>query len=121
MQATMQFFHLMVELHGDCSSGPSRGGSVTDPKAPSAASVEQLHRRRNPRTLRERFHKLLRPPDPFVMNPREAMDAPLGRWNLYIGGGGCHTPGYVNIDLFALPGVDVAADAERLPFAAGVF
>ena len=90
-------------------------------QAPGAASVKQLHRRRNPRTLPERFCSLLRPPEPLVVNPREAIDAPLGRWNLYIGGGGCQTPGYVNIDLFALPGVDVAADAERLPFAAGVF
>ena len=90
-------------------------------QAPGAASVERLHRSRNPRTLLERLGQLLRPPDPFIMNPREAIDAPLGRWNLYIGGGGCQTPGYVNVDLFALPGVDVAADAECLPFAAGVF
>ena len=94
---------------------------MTDPRAPSAASVERLHRRRNPRTFLERCCRLLRPPEPLVLNPREAIDAPLGRWNLYIGGGGCQTPGYVNIDLFALPGVNVAADAERLPFAAGVF
>ncbi len=30
-------------------------------------------------------------------------------------------PGYVNLDLFAVPGVDVAADAERLPFPPDVF
>ena len=29
--------------------------------------------------------------------------------------------GYVNVDLFCLPGVDVAADAERLPFRDGIF
>jgi SAM-dependent methyltransferase len=69
--------------------------------APSSHSIERLHRRRNPRTLLERVSKFLRPPEPFVLNPREAIDAPLGRWNLYIGGGGCRTPGYVNIDLFA--------------------
>ncbi len=55
------------------------------------------------------------------MNPREAIDAPLGRWNLYIGGGGCSVDGYVNIDLFPLAGVNVAADAERLPFLSGLF
>jgi SAM-dependent methyltransferase len=64
---------------------------------------------------------MLQPPSPFVMNRREAIDAPLGRWNLYIGGGGCFVDGYVNVDLFRLPGVDVAADAERLPFADGLF
>jgi SAM-dependent methyltransferase len=29
--------------------------------------------------------------------------------------------GYVNLDLFAVPGVDVAADAEQLPFPSEVF
>ena len=50
------------------------------------------------------------------MNPREPVDFPLGRWNLYIGGAGRTVPGYVNLDLFPMPGVDVAADAEQLPF-----
>ncbi len=55
------------------------------------------------------------------MNPREPKDFPLGRWNLYIGGAGQRPKGYVNIDLFAVPGVDVACDAERLPFPSGLF
>jgi len=55
------------------------------------------------------------------MNPREPTDFPLGRWNLYIGGAGRRVPGYVNLDLFSMPGVDVAADAEALPFPAGLF
>jgi SAM-dependent methyltransferase len=49
------------------------------------------------------------------------MDFPLGRWNLYIGGAGSRVSGYVNLDLFPLPGVDVAADAGQLPFPAGTF
>jgi SAM-dependent methyltransferase len=61
------------------------------------------------------------PPAPFLMNPREPKDYPLGRWNLYIGGAGARPDGYVNIDLFAVPGVDVACDAERLPFPSGLF
>ena len=40
---------------------------------------------------------------------------------MYIGGAGLRVPGYVNLDLFAMPGVDVAADAERLPFPPGIF
>lgn len=30
-------------------------------------------------------------------------------------------PGYVNLDLFAVPGVNVAADAEKLPFPDAIF
>jgi SAM-dependent methyltransferase len=63
----------------------------------------------------------LQPPDPFLANPAEPKDYPLGRWNLYIGGAGRSVPGYVNLDLAAVAGVDVVADAERLPFASGVF
>ncbi len=63
----------------------------------------------------------LTPPAPYLLNSREAMDAPLGRWNLYIGGARQRVPGYVNLDLFAESGVDVQADAHELPFAGGVF
>ena len=55
------------------------------------------------------------------MNPREPKDYPLGRWNLYIGGAGRAPEGYVNLDLFPMEGVDVAADAHELPFGCGVF
>lgn len=63
----------------------------------------------------------LEPPAPLVRNPHEPLHFPLGRWNLYIGGAGRVPPGYVNLDLFAVPGVDVAADAGNLPFAADTF
>ena len=57
-----------------------------------------------------------------MANPRELeIDAPLGRWNLYIGGAGSRVDGYVNIDLVALPGVDVVANAEHLPFRCSTF
>ena len=85
------------------------------------SDVERLYQRRTASTLAGRIRRALEPPAPFVMNPREAIEAPLGRWNLYIGGAGSRVDGYVNLDLFALPGVDVAADAERLPFADGRF
>src|SRR6201996_3478430 len=80
--------------------------------------LADLYTRRN---ARSRVRQWLIPPAPFVMNPREPSDFPLGRWNLYIGGAGRTPPGYVNLDLFPMPGVDVAADAEALPFAAGLF
>jgi len=71
--------------------------------------------------LRDRLKRALTPPAPLIENPAEPRDFPLGRWNLYIGGAGRAVPGYVNLDLFALPGVDVAADAEALPFPSAVF
>ena len=87
----------------------------------SGTALEGLYRKRASRRWRDRLVRLLRPPDPFVMNPAEPKDYPLGRWNLYIGGAGRTVPGYVNLDLVAIAGVDVAADAERLPFASNVF
>jgi len=64
---------------------------------------------------------MIMPPALFVMNPREPSEFPLGRWNLYIGGAGRSVEGYINLDLFPMTGVDVAADAEALPFPDGVF
>ncbi|MBZ5724521.1 MAG: class I SAM-dependent methyltransferase [Acidobacteriia bacterium] len=55
------------------------------------------------------------------MNPAEPKDFPLGRWNLYIGGAGRTVAGYVNLDLLPIPGVDVAADAQQLPFPSALF
>ena len=87
----------------------------------SVTELEELYRRRASGGWRDRLRRALTPPAPFVMNPEEPKDFPLGRWNLYIGGAGRAVDGYVNIDLAAVPGVDVVADAERLPFRAGLF
>lgn len=84
-------------------------------------SLEQLYRRRASKHWHDRLRRLLLPPAPFILNPDEPKDFPLGRWNLYIGGAGQVVDGYVNLDLFAVPGVDVAADAEQLPFPDGIF
>jgi SAM-dependent methyltransferase len=84
-------------------------------------TVERLYQQRHGSGWRARMARALRPPAPFVANPNEQIDAPLGRWNLYIGGGGCVVDGYVNLDLFPMAGVDVAADAARLPFGDAIF
>lgn len=83
--------------------------------------LEELYRKRESRRWRDRLRRALEPPTPFIMNPAEPKDFPLGRWNLYIGGAGRRVPGYINLDLFAVPGVDVAADAEKLPFPDAIF
>ena len=73
------------------------------------------------RGLLRRLRRLLEPPLPLIHNPREPRDAPLGRWNLYVGGAGARTPGYINLDLLHAPGVDVVADVEQLPFPDNLF
>ena len=80
-----------------------------------------LEQRYRARAARSWLRRAVEPPAPFVMNSREPGDYPLGRWNLYIGGAGRTVPGYINLDLFAMPGVDVAADAEQLPFGDDLF
>ena len=84
-------------------------------------NTTKLERQYRARQARGWVRRALEPPAPFVMNPREPTDFPLGRWNLYIGGAGRRVEGYVNLDLFPMPGVDVAGDAEALPFPPGVF
>jgi SAM-dependent methyltransferase len=84
-------------------------------------SMLDVYWRRDSRRPIDRVRRLLEPPVPLVMNPAEPKDFPLGRWNLYIGGAGRRVDGYVNLDLFATPGVDVAADAQCLPFPGGTF
>jgi SAM-dependent methyltransferase len=88
---------------------------------PETTPLQELYRRRGSRRWRDRLRRFLEPPAPFLMNPAEPGNFPLGRWNLYIGGAGRVVDGYINLDLFAMPGVDVAADAEQLPFPSGVF
>jgi SAM-dependent methyltransferase len=80
-----------------------------------------LEARYRARESRGWLRRLAEPPAPFVMNPDEPRDFPLGRWNLYIGGAGRNVSGYVNLDLVCVPGVDVAADAGRLPFGDSIF
>jgi len=83
--------------------------------------LKRIYERRASQRWRDRLARWAAPPAPLIMNPREQIQAPLGRWNLCIGGGGRAMPGYLNLDLFVLPGVDLAADAARLPFRDGVF
>src|SRR5580700_7208116 len=87
----------------------------------SGSSLEAMYRERGSGHWLHRLRRFIEPPAPFIMNPAEPKNLPLGRWNLYIGGAGRVVDGYVNVDLFAMPGVNVAADAARLPFPPGIF
>jgi SAM-dependent methyltransferase len=83
--------------------------------------MQEVYAARSSQRWASRLRRLLQPPEPLLRNPHEPLHFPMGRWNLYIGGAGAKPEGYVNLDLFALPGVDVAANAEALPFPDGVF
>jgi len=87
----------------------------------AADDLAGRYRRRTSGRWRDRLARWIQPPALFIPNPAEPTDFPLGRWNLYIGGAGRAVAGYVNLDLLAMPGVDVAADAEQLPFPGGIF
>jgi SAM-dependent methyltransferase len=70
--------------------------------------------------LRRRTSNWLRklyPPQPVYVNP-SAPPLPAGRpgMHLWIGGAGLELPGFVNLDVAAVPGVDLVANAARLPF-----
>ena len=85
-------------------------------------NLEKLLERRGSRRLRYRVLRLLTPPEPLVRNKEEFRYVPpSGRWNLYVGGAGSRTAGFINVDLFAAPTVDVVASVEQLPFADDCF
>ena len=67
------------------------------------------------------LRRWLIPPEPFVLNPQENIDVPLGKYSLYIGGAGNVVDGYINLDLFGVTGVNVVGDAQKLPFPNGIF
>ena len=81
----------------------------------------KLEKRYRTRMAAGWLRRALEPPAPLIMNPAEPTDFPLGRYNLYIGGAGRAVAGCVNLDLFPMPGVDVAANAEMLPFPPNLF
>lgn len=74
-----------------------------------------------PRKSPKRFADWLRPPAPYLEDPAELLHPPLGRFNLYLGGARRTVPGYVNLDILGMAGVDVVADAHDLPFPDEVF
>src|SRR5258708_3224991 len=87
----------------------------------SSKSMQDIYARRQAHDRASRLYRFMKPPARFIRNPAEPLHFPLGRWNLYVGSGGSEPEGYINIELFALPGVDVAADAENLTFPSGMF
>lgn len=61
--------------------------------------------------------RMLYPPEPVYVNPSAPpLPVPRPGVNVWIGGGGLELPGFVNVDVAPVSGVDVVANAARLPF-----
>jgi SAM-dependent methyltransferase len=88
---------------------------------PGAGKTKSAFQARTSTQWKYRLRRLLEPPAPLITNRTEPNAPLLGRWNLYVGGAGNQVSGYVNVDIAALPGVDVVADVLRLPFSDAVF
>jgi SAM-dependent methyltransferase len=75
------------------------------------------YERRTHNGFLERLGRMFRPPLPVYTNPKAPpLPQPKGELSLWIGGGGLHLPGFVNIDLAETEGVNLLANASRLPF-----
>jgi SAM-dependent methyltransferase len=87
------------------------------PERPLSGNEEMLaHYRKR----QSRLYRMLRPPLPLIHNSKERKLPGCEGIQLWIGGaGGWVPPGFVNVDFEALPGVDIAADVQRLPFRDG--
>lgn len=73
--------------------------------------------RRTDGSLLEKLARMLRPPLPVYTNPKAPpLPQPRGALSLWIGGGGLHLPGFVNVDIALTDGVDLLANASRIPF-----
>jgi SAM-dependent methyltransferase len=75
--------------------------------------MQATYERRRKRDWTRRFY----PPEPVYVNP-QAPALPAARPGIcvWIGGAGLDLPGFVNLDVAPAVGVDIVANASRLPF-----
>lgn len=84
----------------------------------AAAHMAEEYARRTRPGWGARLQRALTPPLPVYLNPDQPELSPApGGISLWLGGGGHPAPGFVNIDLAPFAGVDLVANAGRLPFA----
>jgi SAM-dependent methyltransferase len=79
------------------------------------AQMQAGYARRRDRRWMRKFY----PPEPVYVNP-QAPPLPVARPGvcIWIGGAGLDLPGFVNLDVAPVTGVDIVANASRLPFPA---
>ncbi len=81
---------------------------------PHEAMLERYRKRKS------FLYRALKPPAPYITNPKERFLPHCEGTKLFMGGaGGAVPPGFLNIDIVDVEGVDCVADIEHLPFAAG--
>ena len=79
--------------------------------------MKELYARRRLNGAAQRFVKMLYPPEPVYVNPKAPpIPQPKGELSLWLGGAGLHLPGFVNVDVVAVTGVNLVANAAKLPF-----
>ncbi len=79
---------------------------------PAAEMLQRYYRRGS------RWHRLLRPPLPLILNSRETGLPKCSGVKLLIGGAGSTPPpSFINVDLSPFPGIDLVADIEAFPIA----
>ncbi|HET9217007.1 MAG TPA: methyltransferase domain-containing protein [Terriglobia bacterium] len=80
-------------------------------------SMKEQYTRRTTKRHRESLLRKLYPPEPVYVNPlAPPLPQPKGSLSLWLGGAGLDLPGFVNLDLVPVRGVDLLANAARLPF-----
>jgi len=102
----------------------STGAPILLTSADRAHFQEQLNQTGG-QHMQEEYHqrtvkhwtKKFYPPQPVYVNPAAPPLPQAGNGlNLWIGGAGLQLPGFINLDIAPVPGVDIIASAERLPF-----
>src|SRR5688572_17994183 len=74
-------------------------------------SMKEQYARRKLNGRRESFSRKLHPPQPVYENPAAPpLPQPKGPLSLWLGGAGLHLPGFVNVDVVAVTGVDLLAN-----------
>jgi SAM-dependent methyltransferase len=82
-------------------------------RAEGGTQMQATYERRRSRA----WSRKLYPPEPVYVNPTAPpMPAPRPGAHLWIGGAGLDLPGFINMDVAPVAGVDVVANASRLPF-----
>jgi SAM-dependent methyltransferase/uncharacterized protein YbaR (Trm112 family) len=86
---------------------------------PAVSMQAQYGRRFHPDWAKKIVSRFYPPQPVYKDRASPPLPVPKNGLNLWIGGGGLRLPGWVNIDIVPVEGVDLVADAGNLPFRDG--